>query len=69
MGEAEQVEVDAAFGFADEFEQEFVVGGAVAGNAPVGVVVADNAGEVEFEFGREFEVEEDVVSNSRFGFS
>lgn len=61
MGEAEFVYVGAAFGFADEFEDDFFLGAVVAGDAPVGVVVADDAGEVEFEFGREFEVEDDFI--------
>ena len=61
MGETQQVEFDAAFGFADEFEGQGAGGVAVASDAPVGVVVADDAREVEFEFGREFEVEQDVV--------
>lgn len=57
--EAEQIQVFAAFGFTDQFEQDLSV--FVAGDAPIGVVVADDAGEIDLEGGWEFEVEDDFV--------
>ncbi len=59
--ESELVKLFSAFGLADEFEKDFAV--FVPCDAPVGVVVADDAGEVDLEGRREFEVEDNLSSS------
>jgi len=60
VGVLEEVGIDGTLGFADEFEFGFAVF-VETDDAPVGIVVADDPGDVDFEDGRKFEVEEDVV--------
>ena len=58
-GELEAGELFGAFGLTDQFEENFAV--FVTGDAPVGVVVADDTGEFDLEGGRELEIEEDLL--------
>lgn len=65
--EAERGEVGFAFRFADELEDEGVVV-VPAQDAPVGIVVADDFGEIEFVARREFEIRDDFGVGDEFVF-
>lgn len=64
---AEGSEVGFAFGFADELEDEGVVV-VPAQDAPVGIVIADDFGEIEFVARGEFEIRDDFGVGDEFVF-
>lgn len=65
--ETERSEVGFAFRFADELEDE-VVGVVPAQDAPVGIVIADDFGEIEFVARGEFEIRDDFGVGDEFVF-
>ncbi len=57
--EAQQIQLFPTFGLPHQLQEDFAI--PVAGDTPIRVVIADDAGEFDLERRRELEVEHDLV--------